>query len=39
MDRNILTEDQAVAVNHKLIGVSIMTVRVRLTLGHHVEIH
>ena len=39
MDRNILTEDLAVVVNHKLIEVSNTTVRLRLTLGHHVESH
>lgn len=39
MDRNILTEDLAVAVNHRLTGVSNTIVRLHLTLGHHVESH
>lgn len=39
MDRSILTEDLAAAVNHRLIEVSNMIVRLHLTLGHHVESH
>lgn len=39
MDRNILTVDLAVAVNHKLIEVSNTIIRLHLTLGHHVESH
>lgn len=39
MDRNILTEDLEVAVNHKLIEVSNMIVRLHLTLEHHLEGH
>lgn len=39
MDRNILTENVAVAVNHKLIEVSNTIVRLCLTLEHHLESH
>lgn len=39
MDRNILTEDLTVAVNHKLIEVSNTIVRLHLTLEHHLESH
>lgn len=39
MDRNILTEGLAVAVNHKLIEISNTNVRLHLTLEHHLESH
>lgn len=37
MDRNILTEALAVAMNHKLTEVSNVIVRLHLALGQHVE--